>query len=99
MGDGQRARAVPGQVLDDERVRAADPAQGEPEIVAGGHQADLVEVGIAPAVVVDQEQRDSVSGSGRADQPAPDVPVAPRPGVEPELADDLEPGDARGSWR
>ena len=46
MGDLQRARAVAGQVVDHQRITAAQPPQGEPQVVAGGHQADFVDVGV-----------------------------------------------------
>ena len=92
MGDGQRGGTLAGQVLDQQRVPARGPPEGEPEVVAGPGQADLEDVAVAPALVVDQEQA-VAPGLGLAEDAAPDRPVAPGPGVEPELADDLQAGD------
>ncbi len=90
--DFQRARAVPRQVFELERVAAAHPAKGEPQVVSDGDEADLVDVGVVAVGVIHQEQSIR-SRVGPADQAAANILVAASTGVQPELADHLETGD------
>ena len=98
MRDFQSARAVAGQVVDDQRIPAPQPPEGQPQVVSGRHQADLIDVGVDPLAVLDEEQAKDVgflraAGPAATDQPSTDVRIAARSGIKAELANLLQAGD------
>src|SRR5262245_13225808 len=96
VADGQGGGPARGEVLDRERVVAGRPAQGQPQVGPGAEEADLVQVRVLAVRVVDEELRvDFGPLFPEFEHPPANGPVAPRPRVQAELADELERRDLR----
>jgi len=90
MGDGQCAGAAPGQVSTTSEKRRQS-AQGETQVVSGGHQSDLIEIRITAAGIVDEEPTIG-SGLGPTDHRRGCSGRCANP-HRAELPDHLEPRD------
>ena len=98
MRDFQGARAFARQVVDDQRIPAPQPPEGQLQVVSGRHQADLVDVGVDPLAVLDEEQAKDVgflrvARPAATDQPSTNVGIAARSGVKAELTNLLQARD------